>query len=328
MTDNTCDLDQSTVTVENSDGKPLMKAQFNQKWKKTFFHILFATLIFGSGLGSGYFIWGQGSTQQAALDQRIDLLDEINPKEGYAFGVKYGEIGPALLNAGAIDFDKFRELYLQAGQPLSEKEIEILAKGSQDIIVINRENAHFLLNFFWALGLTNKNPILESGPIQQVSEGQIDRFASTGGWMLGKKPVTELFSNEVILALTDEQQAKVEEVANAVFRPCCNNPTSFPDCNHGMAMLGLLELLASQDATTDEMFQVAKYANAFWFPDEALEHAIFFKAAQNIEYQEIDAKLIVSREYSSISGFQNMHQWLSENGLLEQTPQSGSSCGV
>lgn len=45
---------------------------------------------------------------------------------------------------------------------------------------------------------------------------------------------------------------KVEEVAAAVYRPCCNNHTPFPGCNHGMAMLGLLELMAPQRASADE----------------------------------------------------------------------------
>ncbi|MBE3143517.1 MAG: hypothetical protein IMZ61_06295, partial [Planctomycetes bacterium] len=173
-----------------------------------------------------------------------------------------------------------------------------------------------------------KNPLLDSGPIQQASSGQIDGFASTGGWTIGTKPVKELFSSSAILSLSPEQQARVEEVAKAVYRPCCDNPTHFPDCNHGMAMLGLLELMASQNATTDEMFLAAKYANAFWFPQQTLEQAIFFKATQKVDYANIDAKLIVGQQYSSISGFQNMHQWLAKNGLLEQTPKSGNNCGV
>jgi hypothetical protein len=47
-----------------------------------------------------------------------------------------------------------------------------------------------------------------------------------------------------LIPLTAEQQALVEEVAAEIYRPCCNNSTLFPDCNHGMAMLGFLELLA------------------------------------------------------------------------------------
>jgi hypothetical protein len=39
-------------------------------------------------------------------------------------------------------------------------------------------------------------------------------------------------------------------------------------------MRELLELMASQDPATDRMFEVAKYINAFWFPQQTLEIAI------------------------------------------------------
>ena len=67
----------------------------------------------------------------------------------------------------------------------------------------------------------------------------------------------ELYSSAAIAQLTAEQQARLEEVAKGAFRPCCGNGTHFPDCNHGMALLGLLELMASQDASVDEMFLAA-----------------------------------------------------------------------
>ena len=256
------------------------------------------------------------------------MVSVITPKDGFKIQARYNDVGPKLLTAGAIDLNTFEQFYQQSGQPLSAKEIDILTKVSQDQVVITGQNAHFLLNYFWALGLVNKNPVLDNGPIQQASGGKIDHFASTGGWTIGKKPVAELFSTTPILSLSPDQQTRVDEVARAVYRPCCNNPTQFPDCNHGMAMLGLLELMASQNATTDEMFLVAKSVNAFWFPQQTLEQAIFFKATQKSNYADIDAKLIVGQQFSSISGFQNMHQWLAENGLLGQPPKSGNNCGV
>ena len=42
-------------------------------------------------------------------------------------------------------------------------------------------------------------------------------------------------------------------------------------------MLGILEMMASQNATADEMFAAAKYINAYWFPDQALEAAIYLQ---------------------------------------------------
>src|SRR5512136_2172416 len=116
--------------------------------------------------------------------------------------------------------------------------------------------------------------------MKTYSNGQIGGFASTGGWTLGTKSPEALYASTTMIVLTPEQQARLEEVAARVYRPCCNNPTHFPDCNHGMAMLGLLELMAGQGATTDEMYTAAKYVNAFWFPQQTLELATYFKATK------------------------------------------------
>ena len=79
----------------------------------------------------------------------------------------------------------------------------------------------------------------------QSSNGHFEKFSSTGGWTLAAKPITELYASLDLIPLTAEEQKMVEEVAAAVYRSCCNNSTFFPDCNHSMAMLGLLELMAS-----------------------------------------------------------------------------------
>ena len=98
--------------------------------------------------------------------------------------------------------------------------------------------------------------------------------------------------------------------------------------SHCGAMRGLLELMASQDASIDEMFTAAKYANTFWFPQQAMELAIFFKVTRGIDFAEVDARQLVGAEVSSGSGFQTIHQWLAENNLLDQVPGSDSNCGV
>lgn len=71
----------------------------------------------------------------------------------------------------------------------------VLKDGSDALITIDNNNAHFLLNFFWAVGLANRNPILLEGPIQGQSGGQIEKFASTGGWILATRPITEVFAS-------------------------------------------------------------------------------------------------------------------------------------
>jgi hypothetical protein len=262
------------------------------------------------------------------LAEKGSVISQISIPDSYTLPVSFEDIGPQLLEVGAIDYDRFVQVYKQAGQPLSQAQLKILSEGSDGPITIDWDNAYFLLNFFWAVGLANQNPILEEGAMMQYGEDEVGRFASTGGWTIGAKPATELYSSAPIITLNPEQQARLEEVASGVYRPCCDNHTAFPDCNHGMAMLGLLELMASQDASADEMFEAAKYANAFWFPQQTREAALFFKAAKNQDFAEVDAREMVGPAFSSGSGFRGLHQWLADNGLLEQAPNGGTSCGV
>ena len=63
---------------------------------------------------------------------------------------------------------------------------------------------------------------------------------------MAKGDAMEHYSKHALIALTAEEQDLVNRVSLNIYRPCCNNPTYFPDCNHGMAMLGLLELMAAQ----------------------------------------------------------------------------------
>ncbi len=286
-----------------------------------------AVFVFLLGFGSGYWKWGQDETIEMKQQKELaQLYEQVNPKDGYALPVSYGDLGPRLLEGGVINYDAFAAIYENAGNPLSTEQADILKKGSGERVVITAENAHFLLNFFWAIGLANKNSILTEGPMVQYSDGQIDRFASTGGWTLATKPITEVYANMDLIPLTAEQQTLVEEVAAAVYRPCCNNPTLFPDCNHGMAMLGLLELMASQGATADEMFEAAKYVNAYWFPQQNLEIALDLKANRDVEFAEADPRLITGGEFSSGSGFGAVHQRLQAQGVMPQTPGGGGSC--
>jgi hypothetical protein len=120
------------------------------------------------------------------------------------------------------------QLYQQIGRPLTEEQIALLTKGSTAPVVINRDNAHFLLNFFWAVGLANKNKVLDEGPMKTYSNGQIGGFASTGGWTLGAKPPEALYASALMIALTPEQQARLEEVGCQVLRPCLTTIHAFP----------------------------------------------------------------------------------------------------
>ena len=257
-----------------------------------------------------------------------DVLEAINPVNGFTTNVSYGNLGPQLLAVGAIDLERMKALYEEAGQPLTKEQIKILTEGSDEKIKITPENSYFLLNFFWALGLANKNIILDEGPMTKYGQDQIGNFASTGGWTLGQKDAMDLYSKFEMIKLDSGQQAILEDFANNSYRPCCSNPVAFPDCNHGMAALAFGELMASQGATSDEIFEAYKYFNAFWFPQTYLDVATFFKAKEGKDWDRVDSRLVAGKDFSTPQGWQMVRQWLSQNGLLEEAPSSGGGCGV
>ncbi len=93
-----------------------------------------------------------------------------------------------------------------------------------------------------------------------------------------------------------------------------------------MAMLGVLELMASQGASADEMFVAAKYINAFWFPQQTLETALYLQRNEGVDFVDADARLVVSDQLSSASGASMVHKDLQAKGLLKPSPDQGGSC--
>ena len=177
-------------------------------------------------------------------------------------------------------------------------------------------------------------PSVEFRPIVSVAQraGNIgtgtlgtgtDRFASTGGWTLAKGDIMNHYSAHGFIKLTLEQQRLVEDVSKNIYRPCCNNPTHFPDCNHGMAMLGFLELMASQNAGKEEMYRVALAVNSYWFPETYSAIAQFLQT-KNFDWRKAEPKDLLGYNFSSASGYQ---QILSELKPVNQGG-GGRSCGV
>ena len=90
-----------------------------------------------------------------------------------------------------------------------------------------------------------------------------------------------------------------------------------------MAMLGLLEILASQGATEEEMYRAALVANSFWFPAEYATIARYFES-QGIAPQSVDPKEILGSAYSSAQGYARIQALVP----APEPVQSGGGCGV
>lgn len=259
--------------------------------------------------------------------QAAELEESVLPSAGVALPIMWGNLGARLVEVGAIDAAKLEALYKDRGGFSSEHR-KLLGKNVNDTIVITSWNAGYLLNLFWALGLANRNPILEdASEMMNPSYGGPENFASVGGWTLAqyqnsfgaglaKGAVMSHYSTHALVPLTVEQQALVDRVSRNIFRPCCGNSTHFPDCNHGMAMLGLLELMASQGVSEEDMYRTALAVNSYWFPDTYLTIATYMQQ-RGIAWKDVSPKEVLGAKYSSASGFATI------SSQLRGQPQSG-----
>lgn len=250
------------------------------------------------------------------------IAQEVLPAEGIELPITWGDLGKRMIDDGVIDETKFRALF-EGG--LSNHDEQMLTGNSDQAIVMNEGNSRFILDMLWAFGLANKNNILENGEMTDPQfGGDASQFASTGGWTLAKGAGFDHYSKHSYVTLTDEQQDLVDRVSQGIYRPCCGNSTHFPDCNHGMAMLGLLELMAKNGATEEEMYQVALQVNSYWFPQTYIDLATYFKE-QGQEWNQVDPKIALSQERSSAIGYQQTRQQIKS---LPKPQQGGGGCGA
>lgn len=87
---------------------------------------------FAAGLGGGYFLreltaivptnattaTETGEQATGPKSENVAVVDQLNLPIEYLLPVSFGDMGPQLLAAGAIDYDGFVQTYEQAGQPL------------------------------------------------------------------------------------------------------------------------------------------------------------------------------------------------------------------
>ena len=265
---------------------------------------------------------GYNSIQSRPGSTSAGKQSEKNIAQAIELPVKWGNLGAQMVAAGVIDRARLEALYAQRGG-LTDYEKQLL-DGSSGKITVTPANSGFILNLFWALGLSNKNDVLEKGPMTDPRYGGAGQFASTGGWTIAKGGAMDHYSQHSFVTLAKQQQELVERVAKNIYRPCCNNSTYFPDCNHGMAMLGLLELLASQGVSEDQMYQAALQMNALWFPQQYAVIANYL-ASKGQTLSSADPKEILGINYSSASGFRQI------SALVPQTNsqgENGSGCGL
>lgn len=253
-----------------------------------------------------------------------DMAAQVRPADGYQSRVALGDGIVKLAQAGVIDRKKLEALYAEGGGAPEELKI-ILDQTSRQPILLTAKNARLYVNLLWPVGLANRMATNNASPLNGPSRFH---YASTGGWTLGREANGGAYFNRFpIVELTPQQGALVTRVAQKSFRPCCNNSTFFQDCNHGSALLGLLALGASQGLNEEEIFREALAFNAFWFPEHYTHIALYFKVVKDIDWRNVDARTILSANFSSASGMQaNVTRELQARGLLPR--QNGTDCSV
>lgn len=250
---------------------------------------------------------------------------QVLPEKGFQSKIVLGDSVIKLVQNGVIDREKFLAVYENRGGLPNELK-NVLDTVSTKPILLTRENANYYINLMWPLGLANYMSSNKKSPINGKS---LFRFASTGGWDLGKEEKGGAYFNKFkIVELTPEQEALVTKIAQNTYRPCCNNSTFFQDCNHGSALLGLLQLGASQGLTENELYREALMFNSFWFPYNYIQTALYFKVVRGIDWNEVDPKVVMGKDFSTASGwYANVDAEVKRLGLVPQK-DSGTGCGV
>lgn len=326
--------DEAQAASHNEGGSP--QEPKPRRFDTQFLSALFVSVVFVGWLiaADGFEVPAKKGSASPTQSGEISALqaalqDAVFPEDGIRIAATWGSAIPELIRLGVIDRTEFVGLFEGGGETLTQDELAILDTPQERTpIVFSSNNARFTVDALWALGLAQQSDVLDNGPMR-TSGTPTEQFASTGGWTLGvSDSAMDYYSKWNLLGLTVEDQARVTRIAETVYRPCCGNSTAFPDCNHGMAMLGLIELMVSQGASDDEIYEAAVAANTYWFPDTALEIAMYLQAFEGTQWRDADPRKVVGNDFSSGAGAQKVNLALREAEILPEPPEGGGSCGA
>src|SRR3989344_993180 len=150
-----------------------------------------------------------GNSRASVLDSNGEngkIAEElVLPLNGVELPIRWEDLGEQMVKAGVIDANKIEMLYAERGG-LDEEMRRLLYFSDGGKLNITKNNAGFMLNLFWAFGLSNRNPILEEGPMTNPRYGGAGKFASTGGWTLAKNDPMNHYSMHSFVVLSPEQQ--------------------------------------------------------------------------------------------------------------------------
>jgi len=255
----------------------------------------------------------------------IDLVkvqEKVLPANGFTFNIRWGNLGARMVANGVIDKAKLAKA-VSGDSTLPEEYKAYFEESAPDTIVLNQTSARFWVDVLWGLGLANKSKVLTQG--EMVRLGKTENFASTGGWTLGVKKSMQIYAKYSYIPLTIEQEKTVEEIAGNIYRPCCGNSTAFPDCNHGMAALGLIELMVNQGFPREEIYKTVLAFNSYWFPQTYLDLAYYFEK-DGKDWEKVSPQEILAKNYSSAAGYKDIKSKI--DPVSWPALNSGGGCGA
>lgn len=268
----------------------------------------------------------QSLTPEAGRALFEGAVDKVLPREGFRSRIALQDSVLRLVSEGVIDPQRFASIYDgRGGMPVELK--YRLVWPSHMPIHLTVDNAEYYVNLLWPLGLAN---YMSTNAASPVNGARLFNFASTSGWNLGLEENGGAYFNRFpIVDLNPEQEALVTKVAQTTFRPCCNNSTFFQDCNHGSALLGLLQLGASQGLSEEELYEEALAFNSFWFPQIYVQTAVYFKVLEDKDWAELNPSLLMGARYSAIGPWQEtVGKRLAEIPNLLPAQEDDVSCGA
>ncbi len=255
-----------------------------------------------------------------------EVVAKVLPEGGFQSRISLKDSVVKLVENGVIDKGKFGRLYQERGG-LPDDLQDVLTKSSDKPILLTRENANYYVNLIWPLGLSNYMSTNKKSPVFGDS---LFNFASTGGWKLGREENGGTYFNKFqIVKLSPQQEALVTKIAENTYRPCCDNSTFFQDCNHGSALLGILQLGASQGLSEEELYRDALAFNSFWFPHNYIQTALYFKVVKNTDWEDVNPQEVMGYDYSAVSQWsKNVAEEIAKIPNLIPQDERGGSCGV
>jgi hypothetical protein len=248
---------------------------------------------------------------------------EKHAQEGIDPMVTFGNAITSMVRVGAIDKSKFTKLYA-GDENLLHNALMLLNEDSKRPVQVNQHNAGLILNMLWPLGISNQSDVLSKGPMGTTFKDRMNNMASTAGWILAVESGERYVNQLMLVPLRPDQQSMVVEISQHIYRPCCNNPTSFPDCNHGAAMLGYIELAVSQNLSPQRIYANALALNSLWFPKHYQLLNIWTRAERNTSLNSSDPKTALGSRYSSAQSASEIALALKKKGVLPTSPAGGN----